>query len=278
MLRTILIGLDGSEDSRAALRLGIEWARRAKARLVGLGIIDAPTICAAEAIVIEGVSYSDPGLSRERMAEARREVERFLDQFAQKCAEAGVEATVFEDVGLPADEIVREAQRYDIVLLGQETRFHFETSDDRDDTLPKVVKHSPRPVVVVPRVWHDGGPVLVAYDGHRLAARALAEFVATGLAGQDPIQIISIATDQDIAARNAERAVDYLRFHEISAEPCPIGTAGVTHEVLLEEVRQRNASLVVMGAYGHAPLREFFFGSVTRALLKESPAPLFFVH
>jgi len=278
MLRTILIGLDGSAHSRTALSLGIDWARHSGAMLVGLGIIDAPTIRRAETDVTNGASYADPILARERTADARREVEKFLEEFALQCAEAGVASKVLEDVGMPAETIVLEAQRYDLVLLGQETRFHFETDDDRDDTLPKVLKHSPRPVVVVPRVRPEGGPMLVAYDGSLLAARTLAEFRATGLAGLGPVQIVSIATDRIVAARIAERAVDYLGFHEIRAEPFPIVDGRLTPEVLLEQVRRRNAGLVVMGAYGHSSLHEFVFGSVTRSLLEHSPAPLFLSH
>jgi nucleotide-binding universal stress UspA family protein len=33
-----------------------------------------------------------------------------------------------------------------------------------------------------------------------------------------------------------------------------------------------------MGAYGHSRVREFFFGGVTRALLRSSPAPLLLAH
>jgi nucleotide-binding universal stress UspA family protein len=278
MLRSILVGLDGSACSRTAVRLGIDWARQSNALLVGLGIIDAPTIRAAETILIGGISHAELSLSKERMADARREVEQYLEQFALQCVEAGVAAKLLEDVGLPADEIVLEAQRYDLVLMGQATRYHFETDEHRDDTLAKVLKSIPRPVVVVPQVRHVGGPVLVAYDGSRQAARTLAEFQATGLATLGPIQVISIADSRSAAARDAERAIDYLRFHEIRAEPIPIVTGRSTSGVLLEQVRQRNAGLVVMGAYGQSSLREFFLGSVTRSLLEDSPAPLFLSH
>jgi nucleotide-binding universal stress UspA family protein len=38
------------------------------------------------------------------------------------------------------------------------------------------------------------------------------------------------------------------------------------------------ADLIVLGAYRHSPVREFFFGGVTRSLLRGSPAPLFLAH
>src|SRR5262249_15866454 len=156
MLRSILIGLDGSAHCRTALSLGIDWARRSNALLVGLGIIDEPTIRGAETVQVGGQTFADPILYREYLADARPQVEQFLEQFALQCAEAGGAAKVLEDVGVPADEIVLEAQRYDLILLGQQTRFHFETHEDGNDTLGKVLKTSPRPVVVVPAVRHEG--------------------------------------------------------------------------------------------------------------------------
>jgi nucleotide-binding universal stress UspA family protein len=47
---------------------------------------------------------------------------------------------------------------------------------------------------------------------------------------------------------------------------------------ILEEVRQRNARLLVMGAYGHSTAREFLLGSITKAILKEIPVPVFLCH
>lgn len=53
---------------------------------------------------------------------------------------------------------------------------------------------------------------------------------------------------------------------------------GPPAQVLLGHVQQVQAGLLVMGAYGQPTLREFFFGSVTRTLLAESPVPLFLYH
>ena len=44
--------------------------------------------------------------------------------------------------------------------------------------------------------------------------------------------------------------------------------------VLLSTIDTLGASYMVMGAYGHSRAREFFFGGVTRDLLKDCPVPL----
>ena len=57
MLRSIVVGLDGSAYSAAAVALGIRWAQRSGAVLVGLGIIDAPTMCKPQPVPLGGSAY-----------------------------------------------------------------------------------------------------------------------------------------------------------------------------------------------------------------------------
>ena len=44
MLKSLLIGLDGSEDGRSVLELGLRWAKRFDALAVGLAVVDEPGI------------------------------------------------------------------------------------------------------------------------------------------------------------------------------------------------------------------------------------------
>jgi nucleotide-binding universal stress UspA family protein len=280
MLRSILVGLDGSEYSRNAVEVGIYLARKSGALLVGMGVVDEPTIREAEPqLIAAGVPYAEPVLYRERVSKARREVETFLSQFTLRCADAGVAAKVLEDEGLPHERIELQAQRYDLIILGQRTRFHFETQEGYDDTVRRVLKDSPRPVVAVPERMsfnseEPGRTILVAYDGSLQAARALQAFQGSGLAGMLPIVVVSVAPEQGGAARCAERAVEYLRFHDIRAEAQPIAANDDPAKVLLSAAETHKAAMIVMGGYGQPTLREFFLGSVTRRLVGESPVPL----
>ncbi|MCA9119451.1 MAG: universal stress protein [Planctomycetales bacterium] len=46
----------------------------------------------------------------------------------------------------------------------------------------------------------------------------------------------------------------------------------------LAYARECNAELIVMGAYGQARVKEFFFGSATCTALQQSLVPLFLFH
>lgn len=284
MLRSILVGLDGSDYSRSAIDVGIYLARKTGALLVGLGVVDEPTIREAEPRLIGGgVPYAEPVLYRERLADARREVEQFLSQFTLRCAEVGIACKVLEDVGMPHEQIELQAQRYDLILLGQQTRFHFETQEGYDNTVRRVLKNSPRPVIAVParldlNPEEPGHTVMVAYDGSLQAARALHAFQTSGIAGILPTIVVSVNSEHDEASRTAERAIDYLRFHDIKAQACAITSSDDPARVVLAQAREHKSVMIVMGGYGQPILREFFLGSVTRTVLAESPIPLFLYH
>ncbi|MBM3224335.1 MAG: universal stress protein [Candidatus Tectomicrobia bacterium] len=277
MLRSVLVGLDGSPYSTAAVELGVQWAQRAQALFVGLGIIDEPTICAPEAVSLGGTAYKvrrDANL----VAEARMQVQGFLAHCAERCTAAAVASLLHEETGLPADCILAQAQYCDVILLGQQTHFHFATQDGADETLRTVLKSCPRPVVAVPTTVREGHAVVIAYDGSLQAARTLQMLPAIAPYDLQEVHVVSIHAQQAAAVHCAERAVEFLRRHHITAQPYAMATTAAPAAVLLEHIEHVQASLLVMGAYGQPVLREFFFGSVTRTLLEESPVPLFLYH
>jgi nucleotide-binding universal stress UspA family protein len=276
-MQSILVGLDGSTYSSAAMELGIGWAKRFSALLVGLGIVDEPTICKPVMTGMWGGHYKQHR-DAQLLADARLRVEGFLEQFRKRCTEAGVACEVLQDVGHPYQQILAEEQRYDLVLLGQETHFHFETTDRADETLRQVLKKSPRPVVVVPETPPGGNAVVVAYDGSSSSVRALQAFQASGLAEGREVHVVSVAAKETAATQTVGHAVEYLRRHHLDPQAHAVATREAPAEVLLREVQQRDAGLLVMGAFGRSALREWLFGSLTRTLLRDSPVPLFLCH
>jgi nucleotide-binding universal stress UspA family protein len=278
MVKSILVGLDGSAYSQTAVELGLQWAKRCDALLVGIGVLDEVTIRGYEFLRL-GLLHSDPrNWDAGLVADARRKVEQFLERFALRCAKEQVACKVLEDDGVPDEQIVLEAQRYDLILLGRKTYFHFETEEGFDDTVQKVLKHTPRPLVTVPEVLSNSGPVLVAYDGSLEAARAVHAFQATGLGEGCDVHVLCVDTAFTEAARRADRAAEFLSFHGIQAKAVPVASAEQPAKVILDQVRKLDPRLLVLGAYGQRGWREFLFGSVTGSLLKTSPVPLFLYH
>jgi nucleotide-binding universal stress UspA family protein len=99
-----------------------------------------------------------------------------------------------------------------------------------------------------------------------------------GLEDSQEVHVVCVDPHQEHADRCVERAVAFLHSHHIVAQAYARATTVAPAHMILEHVHQVQASLLVMGAYGRSTMREFFGGSVTRTVLRESPVPLFLYH
>ena len=266
--------MDGSPHGEAAVTLAIDWASRFDADLLGLGILDEPSITGPEPVP-QGASVYKAARDQARLRDAHQQIVDFLAAFSERCAEAKVRAATVEDVGRPHEQIVEEALRCDVVVLGQETHFKFETQSEPDETVGRVLRQSPRPVVVVPREPAPGHGVLVAYGEGREVARTFQMLVLLGLAAEETIDLLAIHPDATEAERRLRRPAAYLAAHGLPSRLLPIASRASASEVILGEAERRRPRLLVMGAQGHHPVRDLFGTSVARAVLKQTPVPVF---
>ena len=279
MLRSLLVGLDGSADCAAAIDLGIRWAKQFDILLVAIGVVDEPTIRGSQPAGRIPASYR-PAYDQ-LLKESRRNVEQTLEKFAIRCSEERVACKLLEEEGQPCERILMELQRYDLLILGCKTHFTYGSERRPCVTLEHVLRNSPRPVVVVPQPLSDKKThaVVVAYDGSLQSARALQSFLATGLSEIGAVHIVSVHAESAVeAARTADHAAEFLRFHDVESVRVPIVAAGSPSKPFLDYATEHNAALIVMGAYGQPRISEFFLGSATCDALQNSSIPLLLYH
>ena len=90
------------------------------------------------------------------------------------------------------------------------------------------------------------------------------------------------AGGQGLVARghpHAEELARMLAAHGVDSVSSGISDPDLhPADAILGQAAEMNADLIVMGAYGHARLREIILGGVTRELLKRATLPLFLAH
>jgi nucleotide-binding universal stress UspA family protein len=180
---------------------------------------------------------------------------------------------VHEDYSSVARHFVRTARTADVSVL---------QPDDSSFSLirgiaEEVLFGSGRPVVLVPSNWREPfalDTVLIAWDGSAKAARAIGD--ALPLINQaNRVEVISITDDSDTSKRivGADIAPHVSRYNK-SVEIVALPSNGDVASALANHAKLTRAGLIVMGAYGHAKLREFVLGGVTRSMLQDPPVPV----
>jgi nucleotide-binding universal stress UspA family protein len=276
VLRSLLIGLDGSSDGEGALKLGLSWAKEHDALAVGVSVVDE-----SGAVVSEQAAFAS--WFRRPIAEplayvARQRSRSILEKFEGRCQDLQVRCKAVNESGTPDALLLQEARWCDLVVLAQRKRSVFDSNDQASEMLARVLKDSPRPVIVVPRTPKDGEVVIIAYDGSLHATQALYAFEATGLARSRTVHVVSVDPIRSEAVRNVNRAVEFLRNHDVKAVDVAVETGENPVEAILREVLQRDAGLLVVGSCGQSMLREFSVGSVARSILEKSPVAVFCHH
>jgi len=143
-----------------------------------------------------------------------------------------------------------------------------------------VIFGSGRPAIIVPAGQQTGGArhIAIAWDGSRVAARALAD-ARHFLTDQAEISILTVHDEKRLDPGAGDRLAEGMvrrglkaRCHAIAAKGVPVAQA------LQETSRDLGADLLVMGAYGHSRLRDFIVGGATQGVLANLVLPVLLSH
>jgi nucleotide-binding universal stress UspA family protein len=276
-LKKILVALDETPASSAALDLASALARTHGASLTGAAILDVEGLNPPEPVAI-GATHFKAQADAARLRQARERNERLCSHFNQRCQAEAVACDVALVEGNPVEQLRGIAGTHDLLVIGRDTDFRGEPGDDPAGTVEHLLKDNPRPLIVTPQDVRNPSTVVVAYDGSTPVARALQLFVLLGLAHDTQIHIVAADPRQQDADRHAQQAASYLKVHGSEAQIVAAATSADPADIVCTKVRSLGAGLLVMGAFGHRGWREALLGSFTTRLLADSPAALFIHH
>jgi len=171
--------------------------------------------------------------------------------------------------GIVETVIEREADA-DLVVIGKRGASADFAKGHLGSKVERVVRQSVKPVLVASRSFRPIARALIAFDGGASARKAVG-FAATSPLFKDlqlHLVIAGAETERNRAALRWAREVLGER-----AERTEI-VGGDADDVLIAAASQSGADLVVMGAYGHSPLRRLIVGSTTTAVIRGVALPV----
>ncbi|MDR4307258.1 universal stress protein [Chelatococcus sambhunathii] len=270
-LASILVHVDLAPSAVERGRLAMSLADQHGAHLIGV---------AAEQQLLEIYSDMSVSVSATASEEERERVEKDLGaarRIFDKAVGSRNDVEWRSCVTDPERFLIQQARAADLVVIGR--RPSSEAADGGLGVRPgSIALECGRPILVVPAGadFLAAQKVVVAWKDTREARRAVHDALPILKRADEVVVMTAAAASRD---GGAEDVSIWLDRHGVRSR-VSIHTGDVDHiaENLLGLADDIGADLIVSGAYGHSRTREWFFGGVTRDLLRSPRHCLFMSH
>jgi nucleotide-binding universal stress UspA family protein len=275
MIKNILIPLDGSEHSAAALDYAIWMAKKFAGTLFGQHIIDTISI---EGTFFHDISgslgfepYLDFSTKMREVLEERGKV--ILDDFAQRCDKEAIRSQTFLDIGLIANEICERSKIADLVVIGHRGVNEEFSTGLLGTTAESITRKCPRPVFVSTKNFKPVENPLLAYDGSQRSSSAMESAAEFCKLLNLPLTVLTISKEEKMAESVQQQAKSYLSSYGI--ETRFQRDRGYPEQKIIDYLSKFGYDLLFIGAYGHRRIIEMVLGSTTEYVLRKSTCPVF---
>jgi len=276
MIKTILVGLDGSDHARTAARYALWLGQRLGATVIGLHVVDIVSIEGSFFHDISGSLGFEPYLDfSSKMREVLHERGKgLLDEFVQRAAQTNVHTDTVLSMGVVANEIAEQAKTADLVVIGHRGVNEKFSTGLLGSTAESVTRKCPKPVFVCTMEFKECTNPVLAYDGSQRAAAGMqsaAEFCSTlGL----PLTVLTVNKDEAAGRKVLDEAETYLRSYQLRTT-FALQQTGNAPERIANFIREHRHDLLFIGAYGHSRIIEMVLGSTTEYVLRNTSCPVF---
>lgn len=269
-MRRIVVALDASEDSVAALEAAVRLAEVAGAEVVGVFVEDERVLGAARSPFASEVDFFSGELRRLRSGELERQLQadaRRARSVLRRCAERHGVPWSFRTVrGRPDTELQGVAREADVITVGVRGR---SPGRGPGSTVRFLLKGPDVRVLVVRRGRRLHGAVHVLHDGSEAADRALDLALGLERADRRGLVVLSLGDDREKLEERLETATMPVRIQPLGPE----GAGALRLEDRLQlELGASRAGLLVAP---RATLEEH--DADLRVLLQRTPCPLLVV-
>ncbi len=162
MVKKILMTLDSSPFTQAALGHAIELGRVHKAEVTGMAIVNRQRLANVGPIPIGGNSYAK-NLRDFRFAETNSHIDEIIGTFKSTASRAGIDYRIERQDGDPFHLMVLHASRYDLIITGLRNIFDYGVVPEPRNLLWRMASAGVAPILAVGREFSPIRRVLVVY-------------------------------------------------------------------------------------------------------------------
>ncbi|MHA7880841.1 MAG: universal stress protein [Saccharospirillum sp.] len=159
-----------------------------------------------------------------------------------------------------------------LYVMGRSGETHGSIAHSIGSHLESIVRAMHRPILVALPEFSAPLSFMVAYDGSTSVENALGRIADSPLLKGLPCHLVMVG-DAD-TGREQQMSAAAGRLEAVGYEVIQTRLEGDVQARLHLYQQEHSIDLLVMGAYGHSRIRQFFVGSTTRKMIGESDIPL----
>jgi nucleotide-binding universal stress UspA family protein len=227
---------------------------------------------------ISGFLINVEGLARAAEDRSKAECER-LHTLIEGAARPGVHLSIGKHkvmLGAALDAAAAEARLFDLALLPWSA-----DTLSAQDMAQSLVFGAGVPVILVPPSAAVGSidHIAVAWDGSRVAARALCDVLPL-LAAGGRVSVVTVQGEKSLGDSDSSQTLaKALERRGYSAKAINITLDGRSIANALQDAAiSESAQLLAMGGFGHSRLRDFILGGATKGVLADLRLPVLLSH
>jgi nucleotide-binding universal stress UspA family protein len=282
-MQNILACIDASSYANSVCDLAAWAAKRLEMPVELLHVVQRKDAVAARgdlsgAIGLGAKTDLMEELVRLEESDAKLQVERgraLLKAGEARLKESGVtEVRTLHRHGGIVETILEQEADARVIVIGKRGASHEFATDHIGSKIERVVRASNKPILIASRHAEEPRTIVFAYDASPAAGRALERLVNSPLFAGLPVHLVMADSDSEAHRRALEDAATQLRIgHDVTTTL----QKGKPEQVIADVVAQTPGAMLMMGAYGHSPLRTLIVGSTTTTMIRTVKAPVLLV-
>lgn len=215
-------------------------------------------------------TLSDEDESRSRAAREQGRI--FLNRLRERAAAAGVPSPDVRQRHGSLHETLTELEgEVRLFVLGRRGEAAQHTQRDLGRNVERVVRSLHKPILATTEGFDEPRRAMIAFDGGIVTRRGVEMVAASPLFRGMPVHLLMSGRQSREAPKQLEWARQTLEAADFDAPASLI--PGDAESVIAKAVRDHAIDILIMGAYGHSPLRNLLLGSKTSDLLRSARIP-----
>lgn len=276
----VLACIDGSRSSPAVCDYAAWASMRLSAPLVFLHVLDHSQF-PTQSDLSGNIGLGSREHLLQELAELDEKRGKLMREQGRLMLEAAAERAVTDGVVEPVTrqrhgdlvETLADLQgEIRLLVMGRQGEEGDSLGQHVGSHLESVIRTLHKPILVTAGEFRQPRSVMLAFDNGPSTRKGIEMITESPLFQGLPIHLLMVGADTNDAweALNAAKARLESAGHEVIASI----RAGDVEKTLLGYEEEHDIDMIVMGAYGHSRIRQFFVGSTTTSILSSTTRPL----